>query len=91
MTFSAISLFTCAVVATALPGRAHAQQQQDKPAGESVVIEVGMQDHAFWPTNLRIPAGQRITPVANSGSVDHEFATDDHGAMVGLEPGQHTT
>jgi uncharacterized cupredoxin-like copper-binding protein len=68
-------LFTCAVVATALPGQAYAQRQHDEPAaGDAVVVEVDMRDHAFSPTALRIPAGQPVTLVfRNSGSVDHEF------------------
>lgn len=70
-----MGFLTCTVVATALPGQAYAQHQHDEPAaGDAVIVEIEMRDHAFSPTTFRISAGRPVTlAFRNTGSVDHEF------------------
>lgn len=66
-----VCMLTASLSVTQVSAQAH---DHAVAAGDAVVIEVDMRDHAFFPTSLRIPAGHPVTLVfANSGSVDHEF------------------
>lgn len=87
---AAVLLFAC--------GGGEQQQTDERDASESAradtaatVVEVTMEDHAYVPSDITVPAGEPVTiAFENAGSVEHYFvvgdtiASDDDGFRENL-------
>jgi uncharacterized cupredoxin-like copper-binding protein len=74
---AALTLLAC--------GNGEDQQANERDASEAAsadpdttVVEVTMQDHAYEPSSITVPAGQPVTlEFENAGSVEHYFVVGD--------------